>query len=128
MASRLVVDSKLMTGLLIGAVKEQERIYGPVFSKMVGRYGTEYEARKIDDPNPPLVERIEDCANYITKNVARYPDGFSAIVYGAAKAESMLQGGIGPGARTTAKEAMKAMAKNQEPQPCMARSLILSRH
>jgi hypothetical protein len=111
MSSKLVVDSKSLLNFLKLAVKEQETFYGPVFSRMVAEYATEYEARKTSDPNPPKVENIDQCMNYLLQNTGKYQDGYSSIAYGIAKTEKVLQGGIGSGARTAAKDAMKRLAE-----------------
>jgi len=111
MTKALVIDSKGLLTFLKSAVKEQESFYGPVFTKMVAKYATEFEAKKIGENGTAPIEDIEQCTNYIIANNAKYPDGFAAIPYGIAKAEKMLQGGIGSGARTTAKEAMKRLAE-----------------
>jgi len=109
--AKLVIDSKGLLNFLKMAVKEQENFYGAVFTKMVAKYAAEFEAKKIGDHGSAPIENIEQCTNYITANNDKYPDGFASIPYGIAKAEKMLQGGIGSGARTTAKDAMKRLAE-----------------
>jgi hypothetical protein len=111
MSSKLVVDSKSLLNFLKMAIKEQETFYGPVFSRMVAEYATEYEAKKTSDPSPPKVENIDQCMNYLLQNTGKYLDGFSSIAYGIARTEKMLQGGIGSGARNAAKDAMKRLAE-----------------
>ncbi|WXG44942.1 MAG: hypothetical protein WED04_13085 [Promethearchaeati archaeon SRVP18_Atabeyarchaeia-1] len=111
MSTKLIVDSKSILQFLKSAVKEQESFYGPVFSKMVAKYAVEYEARKVGDNTPPSVENIDQCVSYILDKNQKYADGISAIPYGIARTEKMLQGGIGPGARNAAKDAMKRLAE-----------------
>jgi hypothetical protein len=89
---------------MIRTVKITEKFYGSFFSKMVAKAAAEFEAKRIGDQNPPTIETMEDAAEYIMQNVGKYPDGFCAVIYGLAKAEYNLQGGIGSGGRTTAKK------------------------
>jgi hypothetical protein len=111
MSKRLTVDSKLIIQFLKMAINEQEKLYGPVFSRMISRYATEFVAKKTNDKNPPSAETLDQSINYIMAHDREYPYGFCALAYGVAKTEKMLQGGIGPGARITAKEAMKRVAE-----------------
>jgi hypothetical protein len=110
-STKPVLDSKSILQFLKSAVKEQENVYGPVFSKMVAKYATEFEAKKAGDDNPPVIENIDQCINYILEKNQKYADGVSAIPYGIAKTEKILEGGIGSGARTAAKDAMKRLAE-----------------
>lgn len=107
MATPLKPDLKILMPAMLDSVKHLEKIYGPVFSKIVAKSAAEFAAKRIGDQTPPLIETLRDCVNYIMKNIDRYPNGFSAIVYGSCKAENTLQGGIGSGGRTSTKEGMK---------------------
>jgi hypothetical protein len=103
-ASKAMFDPRSMTRLMIRTVKTTEEFYGPFFSKMVAKAAAEFEAKRIGDQNPPRIETMEEAAEYIMQNIGKYPDGFCPVIYGLAKAENTLQGGIGPGGRTTAKK------------------------
>jgi hypothetical protein len=111
MSGSLIVDARLILDFSALAVKEQERIYGTAFSKMVAKYATEYEAKKIGDQNPPPTDNIDQCIKYLAQNTGKYKDSFSAIPYGIAKAEKMFEGGIASAARLAAKEAMIRLAE-----------------
>ena len=100
-------DLKILIPAMLDSVRHLERIYGSVFSKMVARYATEFMSKKIGDQTPPKIEDLQNCVKYITGNMAKYADGFCAIVYGSCKAENILQGGIGSGGRTSTKQGMK---------------------
>jgi hypothetical protein len=104
MASRVTFDPRSMTRLMMRTVKINEKLYGPVFPKIVAKAAVEFEANRIGDLNPPGIETMEDASKYIMENIGKYPDGFCAVIYGLAKAENFLQGGIGSGGRTTAKQ------------------------
>jgi hypothetical protein len=75
---------------MLDSVKHLEKIYGPVFSKMVAKLATQFEAARLSDPNPPSVETLQDCVNYIMRNIEKHENGFCAIVYGSCNAESNL--------------------------------------
>jgi hypothetical protein len=104
MSSNGAFNPKSMTRLMIRTVKITEQFYGPSFSKIVAKAAAEFEAKRIGDQNPPRIETMEDAAEYIMQNIGKYPDGFCTVIYGLAKAENTLQGGIGSGSRTTAKK------------------------
>jgi hypothetical protein len=97
-------DPKSMTRLMMRAVKTTEKFYGSFFSRMVAKAAAEFEAKRIGDQNSPKIETMEDAAEYIMQNIGKYPDGFCAVIYGLAKAENDLQGGIGSGGMTAAKK------------------------
>ncbi|WXG44943.1 MAG: hypothetical protein WED04_13090 [Promethearchaeati archaeon SRVP18_Atabeyarchaeia-1] len=107
MAAPLKPDLRILMPAMLDSVKQLEKIYGPVFSKMTVRFAVEFEAKKIGDQAPPAIETLQDCAKYIMQNTDKYPDGISSIVYGSCKAENALQGGIGSGGRTSTKQGMK---------------------
>jgi hypothetical protein len=106
MSAKSAVNLKILVPAMLDSVKHLESIYGPVFSKMVAKFATQFEAGKLNDPSPPLVEKLQDCVNYVMQNIEKYSDGFCAIVYGSCKAENNLQGGIGSGGRTSTKQGM----------------------
>jgi hypothetical protein len=107
MSSKSTIDLKILMPAMLDSVKHLEAIYGAVFSKMVAKSAAEFVAKKLNDSGPPSVENLQDCVNYIMRNIGKYPDGFCAIVYGSCKAENTLQGGIGSGGRTSTKQGMK---------------------
>jgi len=106
MSDKSALNLKILIPAMLDSVKHLEAIYGAVFSKMVAKFAAQFEARKLNDLSPPSVENLQDCTNYIMRNLERYPDGFCAIVYGSCKAENTLQGGIGSGGRTSTKQGM----------------------
>lgn len=107
MSAKSTIDLKILMPAMLDSVKHLEAIYGTVFSKMVAKSAAEFEAKKLNDSSPHSVENLQDCVNYIMRNIGKYPDGFCAIVYGSCKAEKTLQGGIGSGGRTSTKQGMK---------------------
>ena len=106
MSTKSALDLKILIPAMLDSVKHLETIYGTVFSKMVAKFATQFEAKKLNDPSPPAVENLRDCTDYIMGNLERYSDGFCAIVYGSCKAEKTLQGGIGSGGRTSTRQGM----------------------
>ena len=107
MASIPKPDLKILFPAMLDSVRHLEKVYGPVFSKMVAIYATEFAAKKIGDQNPPKIEDLQNCTRYIMENIAKYEQGYCAIVYGSYKAENLLQGGIGSGGRTSTAQGMK---------------------
>ena len=100
-------DAKTYLSFVVETIKTLN-LYGPVFQKMTAQHAVRFFAKKIEDTNPPTIETLEDCAKYINKNLAKYPNGFCALAYGVGKAQNTLEGGIASGGRSILKDGMQA--------------------
>lgn len=107
LAPAIIYDVKTGLSFSIQAIKQLQGFFGPVFPRLVAGFATEFEAKMINDKNPPQIETLEECAKYIISNLEKYPRGMASIAYGQAKAEKVLQGGVGSGSRSVAKEGIK---------------------
>jgi hypothetical protein len=88
------------------AIEGAAKIYGPIYTRMVSQYGLEFEAKMLKE-KPPLNEGLDATINYILKNMNRYPRVQCALAYAIGKADAMLQGSVGAGAKRAAYNAMK---------------------
>jgi len=102
-------DRKSYVLFIKGAIEETAKIYGPIFKRMASKYALEFEAEKLKEEPPENIQGLEDVTNYILQNLDRYPQGYCALIYGIAKAESKLQGSTGAGARRAAFHAIKSI-------------------
>jgi hypothetical protein len=106
-----MTDGKLLTSIFAQGIKEQAGIYGPVFPRLVAQESAEFLATILGEA-PPHVDSLDGAAQYITSNLNRYRHGYASLAYGVGKAVSVLEGGVGAGAKTFSKAFVKsAMAK-----------------
>jgi hypothetical protein len=93
------------------AAKEQAKVYGPFFSRLVGVSSAEFVADKLKEATP-VVNNLDQAASFITKSQSRYPKAFTAVAYGVFKTVSTLEGNSGAGTRcyrTLMKKVMESM-------------------
>lgn len=88
------------------AIEGAAKIYGPTYIRIVSEYGLEFEAKMLKE-KPPINEGLDATANYILKNMNRYPRAQCALAYAIGKAEAKLQGAFGAGNKRAAYNAMK---------------------
>lgn len=92
------------------AVEATEKLYGPIYNKMVSKYALEFESRMLKENPPENIQGLEEVTNYIIANLDRYSKGYCALIYGISKAESELQGFVGSsGSKIAAYNAVKKM-------------------
>ncbi|MEM3586700.1 MAG: hypothetical protein QXO71_05185, partial [Candidatus Jordarchaeaceae archaeon] len=105
-------DAQITVLFAKSAVKEMEKIYGPLFTRMVAEYALEFEAKKLKEEPPPKIQGLDQVTNYIIANLDRYPRGYCALFYGIAKTEKNLEGSLGSGSRRAVYNAMKAIIES----------------
>lgn len=104
------LDSVISIYLGKGAIEENAKLYGPIYTRMTSEYALQFESRMLNENSPENISGLEAVTNYIIANQNRYPRGHCAIIYGIAKAESKLQGHAGSsGSRRAAYSAIKNM-------------------
>ncbi|MEM2135076.1 MAG: hypothetical protein QW261_15425 [Candidatus Jordarchaeaceae archaeon] len=105
-------DRKSYVLFIKGAIEETAKLYGPIFKRMASNYALEFEAKKLNEEPPENIQGLENVTNYILQNLDRYPQGYCALIYGIAKAESKLQGSTGAGSRRAAFHAIKSILQS----------------
>ncbi|WXG39810.1 MAG: hypothetical protein WED07_03125 [Candidatus Freyarchaeum deiterrae] len=105
-------DAQITVFFAKSSVQEMDKIYGPLFTRMVSEYALQFEAEKLNEEPPENIQGLDAVTNYITANLNRYPRGYCAIFYGVAKTEKNLQGSIGSGSRRAAFNAMKSIIES----------------
>lgn len=106
-----MVDANAILALELMAAKEQTKVYGPVFSRLVGISAAAFVAEKLKE-TAPTVSNLDQAASFITKSQNRYPKAFTALVYGVYKTVNFLEGNSGAGTRvyrTLMKKVMESM-------------------
>lgn len=93
-----MVDANAILALELLAAKEQAKVYGPVFSRLVGISAAVFVAEKLKEAVPP-VNNLDQAASFINKSQTKYSKAFTALVYGVYKTVNTLEGNSGAGTR-----------------------------
>jgi hypothetical protein len=96
------IDGKQVVEILFFFVGNQANFYGPVFNRLVFRYASGFESKKLGENLPEDVYSFEQVREYLIRNLDRYPHGYCALLYGLIKAEVSLQGVTGVSTRIAA--------------------------
>jgi hypothetical protein len=84
----------LMDAQMLG-FREQEKVYGPVFIKLLIKYALEFIAQRIKEEPPKYITTLEQLAEYLLSKTDKYALPNCAGYYGQIKAENELQGRTG---------------------------------
>ncbi len=89
----------------------EDKIYGPVYPRLVKRFAVRFESEKLGEEPPEGAEEWDwpQVKGYLEKNLDRYPYGFNALLYAMAKTEATLQGTSGVANRVSINEMAKHM-------------------
>nr|MDO8079156.1 hypothetical protein [Candidatus Freyarchaeota archaeon] len=101
------VDIKSLLDFCIVFIQNEEKMYGPVYTRLVKKYAVEFVAKRLGEEPPEGSDEWDwpQVKEYLEKNLVRYPYIFNAIVYAGAKTEITLQGKTGTSRIAAAKVA-----------------------
>jgi hypothetical protein len=99
MASQHPINAIAMVNIIAEVANKMGKLYGLTYIKTAAKFAVKFEAKMIGDSNPPQVDTIRDCKEYVIRNLPRYPDGYASILYGALKAESATPGVMDSGTK-----------------------------
>jgi hypothetical protein len=92
-------DAKAHLGVHITSIRDQEKIYGPVFTTRVIDHALQFVAQRVDDKSPEDVRTLEQLTRFLTSILDKYPTPHCAMMYAQYKTENELQGQAGAGRR-----------------------------
>jgi hypothetical protein len=92
-------DPKALMNAHVIGVKEQEKIYGPVFTSRLVEHALRFAAQRIGEKPPENIKTVEQVAQYLLSKIDKYPTPQCAIMYAQYKTEKELQGQAGTGRR-----------------------------
>ena len=92
-------DAKAHLMIHINSVRDQERIYGPVFPVRMIEHALRFVAQRIKEEPPGDVKTLDQLAQYLTLKIDKYPTPNCAMMYAQYKTENELQGQVGVGRR-----------------------------
>ena len=94
--------SRMISGNIVDGIKKAGESLGPGYLQLAARYSISFFAKKIG-VQAPNIEDIDEARRYISDNMNVFLNGYSALAYGAMKAESTIQGATGAFIRMVAK-------------------------
>lgn len=106
------VDLNIIFDIALSGVKVVEnKIYGPVYPRLVKKYVMQFFCNKLNLKTPEGSEDWDwpQIKEYLDKNLEGYPYGYIAFPYAMAKTESTLQGKTGIANRISINEIIKSM-------------------
>ncbi len=100
------------TKLAVNSLKEEEKIYGAVFTIKIIKNFRWFITKKIGKEPPEDIETIEQMGDYLIAISDEHPIAYSAILYSQFKTENELQGQTGAGTQTGAIGFSRTMEEN----------------
>ena len=108
-----MADVEMNLRLAAQAIEGQAKIFGPVFPRLAAQSWVRFVAEKIGE-TPPNVESLEQALNYVRAKTEKYPRAYTGLAYAICKATGMLEGRLGVGTGSLAKNAMKEGDQSNE--------------
>jgi hypothetical protein len=88
-------DTNALIGALIFGIREQEKIFGPVFSTRLIKHALEFMTQKTGEEPPEDIKNLDQLAEYLISKVDKYSTPYCAAMYAQLKTENELQGQTG---------------------------------
>lgn len=83
----------------VSSVRDQEKIYGPVFTTRLIRHALEFVAQRVGEKPLVEVKTLDQLTQYLISKLDRYSSPNCAMMYAQYKTEDELQGQVGAGRR-----------------------------
>ena len=116
-----LIDANLAILFLKQSFEYISSVFGQSYLKLLVDFAKQFEANKLGELPPEGIENIDDVVNYIVRNLDRYPQGYCALVYGNAKADSEIEGATGAAWKHSGMNALELLMKPsgllEEPLP-----------
>ncbi len=88
-------DVNSLLKVILGGLKEEEKIYGPVFTTQFIEYDLKFRSRKTGAEPKEDIKDLDQLVEYFLSTLDKYPDPWNAMIYAQIKTESEFQGQIG---------------------------------
>lgn len=92
-------NASALIGAHIVGIREQEKIFGPIFTTRLIKYALKFEAQKIGEKPPENIKNLDQLAEYLLSKTDKYPTPYCALMYAQYKTENDLQGQTGAATR-----------------------------
>jgi hypothetical protein len=101
-----MTDLKMNLRVAAQAIEGQAKIFGPVFPRLVAQNWVRFVAEKIGE-TPPDAESLQQALDYVEAKIEKYPKAYTGSAYAICKATATLEGQLGVGTASLAKNAVK---------------------
>ena len=88
-------DPKVLVKQHVAGVKEEEKVFGPAFSRMVAENTLSFLSERTKEKPPEGITTMEQVAQYSISKLSEYPSPQCAMLYAQYKTERMLEGQVG---------------------------------
>lgn len=102
---------KSFTELMMIAIKEMGKMYGPVFDVKFIKNALAFVAKKIGEEPSQDIKNLDQLAEYIISVSNKYSTAYCAIPYAGFKTEKELQGRTGAGTQLGAMSISRSVVK-----------------
>nr|MDO8082940.1 hypothetical protein [Candidatus Freyarchaeota archaeon] len=92
-------DSRAVIGAQIVGIREQEKLFGTVYSFRLIKYALQFEARKIGEEPTEDIKTLDQLAEYLVSKSDKYPTPNCVLMCAQLKVENELQGRTGAATR-----------------------------
>jgi hypothetical protein len=92
-------DAKAHLTVHMNSVRDQEKIYGPVFTTRMIEHVLQFIIQRTGEKLTGDIKTLEQLTQYLTSRLDKYPTPHCAMMYGQYKTENELQGSAGAGRR-----------------------------
>ena len=104
-------EPKALIGVILGGLKEEEKIYGPVFTSRFIKYAQEFIAQKTGETPPEGISSLEQLAEYLESTTDKYAYPWCALIYAHVLSEVEFHGHTGAATKLLEIGASKVVAK-----------------
>jgi len=88
-------DPKALLDALAVGIREQEKIFGTVFSTRVIKHALNFISRRIEEKPREDIKNLDELSEYLLSILDKYPTPYCAVMYAQYKTENDLQGKAG---------------------------------
>ena len=106
-------DPRALTPLIMKALGEVEKTYGPVFTTRIINYTLHLVAEKYEEKPAENINTLEQLKEYLITLSEKHPTCYSLLTYAQAKTENDLQGQIGAGTQVEMLDVSRRIAEGQ---------------
>lgn len=106
-------DPQAVIGAQIVGIKEQQKLFGTVYSFRLIKYALQFEAQKIGEEPPQDIRTLDQLAEYLVSKADKYPTPNCVLMCAQLKVENEFQGRTGAATRVGEMGFHRKFAKSQ---------------
>lgn len=107
-------DPRALTELVLNGIREEEKMYGPVFTTRFINHALQFVAQKIDDEAPSDIKNLDQLLEFLVSKSDKYPTPYCALTYAQTKTENEFQGQTGAGTHLETRSISREVAEKKD--------------